>query len=439
MSAGKEPPKDEPAADLGRRDFFRVFSRDAIHTAATVVGAASAMRRGTTAAATELLGLGLDPNASAARMADALGIGVTSATTAENAISGLGYRSPYRLGDGVVHVLDQRRLPLAAVDIECRSGGDIAAAMRGLAARGAPLLGQLAAYGMALAAERNIDSKPFVRNATIRGTANALRNARPDVAAIGAAVDGCLEAWLEVGELGDGAEISLAIRAVADAVASETTLGLGRLCREGAELLAQPEGRPLEILTIDETGPLSSGLMGTALGIVLTIAAEGRPVHVWVTETRPARTGARLAAPEMRASDVPCTVIADGTIGWLLRERTIDAVLVGAERIAADGAVANAAGTYPLAVLAARHGVPLYVCAPLAAIDRGVVDGSGLVIALRPAAELLAVVGEPSPPPDTEALVPLDDVTPAELVTAYITDHGVLKPPFPEPVTGRSD
>jgi methylthioribose-1-phosphate isomerase len=427
VSAGKEPPQEEPEADLDRRSFFRVFSRDAIHTAATVVGAASAVRRGTTAAASELLGLGFSPDASAERLGAALGM------------TDVGYRSPYRLGEGVVHVLDQRRLPVEAADIDCHTGGDVAATMRNLAARGGPLLGQLAAYAMVLAAERNVASKPFVRNATLRGTANALRNARPDVAAIGAAVDRCLSAWLEIGELGDGGEIAAAVRAVADAVATETTLGLSRLCRDGAALVPQPEGRPLEILTIDETGPLSGGLVGTALGIVQAMAAEGRAVHVWVTETRPARTGARLAAPELKASDVPCTVIADGAIGWLLRERTVDAVLVGAERIAANGDLANAAGTYPLAVLAARHGVPLYVCAPLAAVDPGVADGSGLAIAMRPAAELLAVAGEPSPPPETDAIVPLDDVTPAELVTAYITDGGVLRPPFPEFVPGQFD
>jgi methylthioribose-1-phosphate isomerase len=419
VSAGKEPPTGEPEADLDRRGFFRVFSRDAMHTAATVVGAASAVRRGTTAAASELLGLGISPTATAERLAGVMGM------------TDVGYRSPYRVGDGVVRLLDQRRLPVEAVDIECRTGGDIAAAMRNLAVRGGPLLGQLAAYGMSLAAERNVESKPFVRNATLRGTGNALINARPDVAAIGAAVDRCLEAWLGIGELGDGHEISAAIRAVADAVATETTLSLGRLCRTGADLLPQPEGRPLEVLTIDETGPLSGGLMGTALGIVQAIAADGREVHVWVTETRPSRSGARLAAPELKASDVACTVIADGAVGWLLRERTVDVVLVGAERIAANGDVANAAGTYPMAVLAARHGVPLYVCAPLTAVDAGVEDGSGLAIALRPAAELLSVAGEPSPPPETVAIVPVDDVTPAEFVTAYITDAGVLRPPFP--------
>ncbi|MGH2406574.1 MAG: S-methyl-5-thioribose-1-phosphate isomerase [Candidatus Limnocylindrales bacterium] len=426
MSSDKEHEEKEAAADLDRRAFFRAFSRDALNTAATVVGAATAVRRGTTAAASELLGISLSPEASADRLATALGL------------AGGGYRSPYRVGDGVVHVLDQRRLPAEAVDIECRTGGDVVATMRSLAARGGPLLGQLAAYAMALAAERNVASKPFVRNATLRGTGSALIAARPDVGALTAAVERCLAAWQSVGEMGDGADIAVAVRAVADAIASEATLGLGRLCQTGAVLLAQPEGRPLEIVTIDETGPLSGGLVGTALGVVQAVAAEGRPVHVWILETRPARTGARLAAPELRASDVPCTVIADAAIGWLLSERTVDVALVGAERVAANGDVANAAGTYPLAVLAERHGVPLHVCAPLSAVDAGIADGSGLAIAWRPAADVLVVAGEPSPPADTDALVPLDDVTPAGLVADYVTDQGVLRPPFAAALIGSA-
>lgn len=430
MSAGKEPPREdrkrrEPGADLDRRRFFRDFSRDAIQTAATVIGAASAVRRDTTAAASELLALGLDPAASAERFAGAQGMAEVA------------YRSPYRLGVGVVLILDQRRLPAAAIDIECRNGGEVAAAMRDLAARGGPLLGQLAAYGMALAAERNVASKPYVRYMALRGTGDELRMARPDVAVIATAVDRCLAAWQAIREPGDGAEIAAAIRAVADAIASEANSGLSRLGRDGAELLAQPEGRPLEILTIDATGPLSGGFAGTAMGVVLAVAAAGRAVHVWVAETRPSRHGARLAAPELMASDVPCTVLADGAVGWLLRERRVDAVLVGAERIAANGDFANATGTYPLAVLAARHGVPLYVCAPLAAVDDAVSDGSGLVVAMRPAAELLLVAGEPSPPAGTDALVPLDDITPADLVRAYITDAGVRHAPFGGAVVAR--
>jgi methylthioribose-1-phosphate isomerase len=429
VSSDQKPPVEAPAsgevapaeraAELGRRGFFRVFSRGAIDTAATVMGAASAVRRDATTAASELLGLGLSPAASAGRMA-----------AGHSGAAGR-YGSPYRRLDGALAILDQRRLPAAATEIPCRTGEDVAVTMRNLAARGGPLLGQLAAHGMALSAERNVESKPYVRYMALRSTGQAMVDARPDVAAIAAAVTRGMAAWQAQGPNGSGAQIAAALRAVADAITAETEAALDRLSHIGADLLPQPEGRPLEILTIDETGPLSGGLVGTAMGIVLAIAGGGRTVHVSVAETRPSRTGARLGAPELRASGVPCTVIADGAVGWLLRERRVDVVLVGAERIAANGDLANALGTYSLAVLATHHGVPLYVCAPLMAIDAGVADGSGLAIAMRPSAELLVVAGEPSPPPDTDALVPLDDVTPAGLVTAWITDAGVLRPPFP--------
>jgi methylthioribose-1-phosphate isomerase len=414
----EEPPREEPGTDLDRRSFFRGFSRDAIQTAATVLGAASALRRESIAAASGLLGLSSSLAASAEWPANAL-----DKTKVND-------RGPYRLADGVVRILDQRRLPAAAISIECRDGGEVAAAMRDLAARGGPLLGQLAAYGMALAAERSIASTPYARFLALRGTGDALREARPDVAAVAVAVDRCVSAWQATREPGDGAEIAAAVRAVAEAIATEANTGLSRLGRDGADLIAQPDGRPIEILTIDATGPLSGGVAGTAMGIILAIAAAGRAVHAWVAETRPWLTGARVAALELKASDVPCTVIADGAVGWLLRERRVDAVLVGAERIAANGDFANATGTYPLAVLAARHDVPLYVCAPLAAVDGEAPDGSSLIVAMRPAGELLPAAGEAASPAQTDALVPLDDVTPAELVRAYITDAGVLRPPF---------
>jgi methylthioribose-1-phosphate isomerase len=413
-------PGEEPKPELDRRRFFRVFSRDAIQTAATVIGAASAAQRESNAAAAELLGLRSPPAFEADR---------------PNQVPAA-FPRPYRVGDGVILVLDQRRLPVEAVQIECRSGEHVAAAMRDLAARGGPLLGELAAYGMALAAAQSAEWKAYPRTLMLRGTAAALRDARPDVAAVAAAVDRCLSAWHAFREPADGAEISAAVRSVADAIATEAKGGLDRIARDGADLLVQPEGRSLEILTTDATGSLSGGLAGTAMGVVLAIAGAGRGVHVWVTETRPTRAGARLAAPEFLAANVPCTVIADGAVGWLLRERSVDAVLVGADRIAANGDFANTVGTYPIAVLAARHGVPLYVCAPIAAADAEVSNGADLHVALRPAAELLLVRGEPSPPPDTDALVPLGEVTPGELVRAYITDHGVRQAPFIEAVRG---
>jgi methylthioribose-1-phosphate isomerase len=219
------------------------------------------------------------------------------------------------------------------------------------------------------------------------------------------------------------------VRAEADAIAMETMIGLGQLAEHGAALLEQPADRPLEVVTIGATGPLSAGVVGTAAGVMAAVAAAGRPIHVWVLEARPARAGARIGAAELRASDIAATVIADGAAGWLFRDRDIDAVLVGADRIAADGDVANVTGTYPLAAIAARHAVPVYVCALQSTVSRTKASGADLAIVMRGRHELLSVPGE-AVPEGVDARAPLSDVTPAELIAGYVTEAGLLRAPF---------
>lgn len=428
-AADAAPVSDAAAAsgaDLDRRNFFRIFSREAVQTAATVVGAATAVRKGTTAAAVELLGLGIDPEAGADRLAAAL------------AGDGIGGRSPYRIEGDRILVLDQRRLPGEIVEAVCASGAEVAGLIREGAIGPGPVLGPLAAHAMALAADRNVASRPFVRSATLRGTANALRNARLDSAAIEVAMARVTVAWErargeraegDAADPGAGAAIAAAVRAEADAIAMDTMIGLGQLAEHGAAVLPQPADRPLEVVTIGATGPLSAGVVGTAVGVMAAVAAAGRPIHAWVLEARPARAGARIGAAELRASDIPATVIADGAVGWLFRDRVIDAVLVGAERIAADGDVVNVAGTYPLAAIAARHGVPVYVCALQSTVSPTKASGSDLAIVMRGRHELLSLPGEPAAE-GLDARVPLGDVTPAELISGYVTESGVLQAPF---------
>lgn len=423
-TTGTTAAAEASGADLERRNFFRTFSREAFQTAATVVGAASAVRKGSTAAAVELLGLGVDPEAGAGRLA---------AVMVNDSIGG---RSPFRIDGDRILVLDQRRLPGEIVEAVCISGAEVAALIRDGAVGPGPVLGPLAAYAMALTADRNVASRPFVRSATLRGTANALRNARPDSAALDMALTRVAAAWEAargepVSEDADthlGAAIAAAVRAEADAIATEAMVALSRLVEHGVAVLPQPVDRPLEVVTIGASGPLSAGLVGTAMGIVAAVAAAGRPIHAWVLEARPGRAGARIGAAELAASDVPTTVIADGAMGWLFGGRTIDAVLVGADWIAANGDVANVTGTYPLAALAARHEVPVYVCAPRLAISERKMTGDALSIIMR-GRDQLAMPGEIAAE-GIDARVPLADVTPAELVTAYITDVGVLHAPF---------
>ena len=156
----------------------------------------------------------------------------------------------------------------------------------------------------------------------------------------------------------------------------------------------------------------------------------GREVHVFVDETRPYLQGARLTAWELAQAGVPHTVITDSAAGWVLSTRTIDAVLVGADRVAANGDAANKIGTYPLAVLARRHGVPFFVCAPMSSVDVTTPDGTAIQIELRPGEEITTIRGRMITPPGTTVLNPAFDVTPSELITAIVTDVGVLRPPF---------
>ena len=221
------------------------------------------------------------------------------------------------------------------------------------------------------------------------------------------------------------------------AIATEALLEHAELVRHGAGLLPAPEaleGRPLQLLTHCNTGPLACGQIGTALGVVQRLHADGRPVHVWVDETRPYLQGARLTAWELAQAGVPHTLAPDVAAGWLMSEGKVDAILVGADRIAANGDTANKTGTYPLAVLAARHAVPFYVCAPTSSVSLATADGAAIPIEQRAASEVTEFRGTPIAPRGSAAVNPAFDVTPAELITAIVTEEGVLRPPYAEPL-----
>jgi methylthioribose-1-phosphate isomerase len=210
----------------------------------------------------------------------------------------------------------------------------------------------------------------------------------------------------------------------------EATTDHGRLAEFGLGALPTPGDRPLNILTHCNTGPLACGQFGTALGVVQVAHHAGREIHVWVDETRPYLQGARLTAWELLQAGVPHTLIPDVAAGSLMRAGEVDVVLVGADRIAANGDTANKVGTYPLAVLAARHGIPFYVVAPLSSVDVDTPDGDAIPIEERSADEVLELRGMRIAPVGTAARNPAFDVTPAELLTGIITEEGVLTGPF---------
>jgi methylthioribose-1-phosphate isomerase len=195
-------------------------------------------------------------------------------------------------------------------------------------------------------------------------------------------------------------------------------------------VLPYPDGRALRLLTHCNTGPLACGQFGTALGVVQAAHYAERPLHVWVDETRPYLQGARLTTWELAQAGVPHTLIPDVAAGHLMASGEVDVIVVGADRIVANGDTANKVGTYTLAVLAARHGIPFYVAAPMSSVDLATADGSDIPIEERKALEVLAIRGVRIAPPDTEVRNPSFDVTPAELITGFITDEGVLSAPF---------
>jgi len=413
------PPDPDEALRLDRRRFFRTLAGDAIRTAATLVGAAGALRDTTQEMASSVL----------AESGPAAAGSASAASAAPAAPSG--FRSPFRLeGDRLV-LVDQRRLPEELVEVVCESAGDVAQAIREMVVRGAPALGQVAAAGLALAAGRATHTKPYARRAILRGSSNALVNARPTAVSIRWAMNRMLARYAALGELlDDGPAVAAALREEAEAIIGEATADHAVMARLGVELLPNPGDRPLQLLTHCNTGPLACGQVGTALGVVQALAADGRDIHVYVDETRPWLQGARLTAWELGQAGIPYTLLADAAAGWLLASGAVDAILVGADRIAANGDTANKVGTYPLAVLAARHGVPFHVVAPTATLDGDAADGSRITVEMRSAAEVTSLGGKRIAPAGATAFNPSFDVTPAELITTIVTEAGVLRAPY---------
>jgi methylthioribose-1-phosphate isomerase len=305
-----------------------------------------------------------------------------------------------RLEDDRVVFLDQRLLPDEEVELVCRSTAEVAEAIRTLAVRGAPAIGIAAAYGYALAASRGED---------LDSAAAVLEGARPTAANL---------AW------------ALAeVRAAADPVARARELHAEEVerCRRMSAHAAKLVESGSRALTHCNTGGLATGGQGTALGALTEAWARGLLEHVFVDETRPLLQGARLTAWELEAAGVPHTVVADSAAGSLLAGDEVECVFVGADRIAANGDVANKIGTYPLAVLADRHEVPFYVVAPTSTVDLSTPSGAEIPIEERDPREVT---------PRFAARNPAFDVTPAELITAIVTELGVHRAPYAESLPG---
>jgi methylthioribose-1-phosphate isomerase len=420
--------------DPSRRQFFRRFAGDVLTSAAQVVGVVGELRDRSAAEASALLQAAgpLEATALPAEAGAAVPVDGGASALVATGDAPRGFRTPFRFeSDDVLLVLDQRRLPDALVEVPVRGAPDAAAAIRDMVVRGAPAIGQVAAIGLALQARAARVAKPYARRAILEGGAATLRAARPTAVNLGWAIDRVMARYHTVGELTpDGSAVAEALHDEAMAIVAEATEDHGRMAEFGLAILPVPGGRPLRILTHCNTGPLAAGQFGTALGVVQAAHHAQRSIHVWVDETRPYLQGARLTTWELGQAGVPHTLIPDMAAGPLMARGDVDVILVGGDRVVANGDTANKLGTYTLAVLAGRHHVPFVVVAPISSVDLGTPDGSAIPIEERPAEEVTSVRGVRIAPPGTAVFNPSFDVTPAELISAIVTEEGVVYAPF---------
>ncbi|MFF3559161.1 S-methyl-5-thioribose-1-phosphate isomerase [Streptomyces sp. NPDC002574] len=323
----------------------------------------------------------------------------------------------------VLVLLDQTRLPAEEVELVCTDVPALVEAIRGLAVRGAPLLGIAGAYGVALAAVRGYD---------VDDAAETLAHARPTAVNLGYGVKRAVAAYRAglTGEAhGDPDRAAAAALAEARRLHAEDAEASTAMGRNGLQLLSELlPGGGFQILTHCNSGALVSGGEGTAFAVALAAHRRGQLRRLWVDETRPLLQGARLTAYEAARTGMAYTLLTDNAAGSLFAAGEVHAVLVGADRIAADGSVANKVGSYPLAVLARYHNVPFVVVAPTTTVDLDTPDGASVEIEQRPGHEVTDAAGIAMAPLGTQAYNPAFDITPPGLITAIVTENGVISP-----------
>ncbi|APG25372.1 S-methyl-5-thioribose-1-phosphate isomerase [Syntrophotalea acetylenica] len=329
---------------------------------------------------------------------------------------------PIEYRDGAIRMIDQRLLPTQEVWIRYRDYQSVAEAIRSMVVRGAPAIGVAAAFGVAFGA-RDIAAAGFGEfYAELEKVCATLAATRPTAVNLFWALDRMrTRARQLAGSPLDDIRTELLNEALA--VAAEDEAINRAMGRHGAVLI--PDGA--RILTHCNAGALATGGYGTALGVIRAAVESGKSVSVLADETRPFLQGARLTAWELHKDGIPVTLICDNMAGALMRQGEIDGVIVGADRIAANGDVANKIGTYSVAVLAREHGLPFYVAAPLSTIDRNIADGDQIPIEERDAIEVTHCGATRLAPEGIRVRNPAFDVTPARLVTAIITERGVVR------------
>ncbi len=325
---------------------------------------------------------------------------------------------------GKVKLIDQTILPARLSYVELGDWRDVADAIRTMIVRGAPAIGCTAALGMALGAQGITADSREAFLSELNEIADVFRASRPTAVNLFWAVDRML-AIAEAGHAGTG-DIQAAMLAEALAMLAEDIAVNRRMGRYGAERLPDV----CHVLTHCNAGALATVGCGTALGVIRAAVEAGKSVHVYADETRPRLQGMKLTAWELTQDNIPVTIIADNMAASLMRKGGIDCVIVGADRIAANGDTANKIGTYPLAIVARHHRIPFYVAAPLSTIDFALATGDEIPIEERDATEMTHIDGISISPHGVGVLNPAFDVTPGELITAIITESGILEPPY---------
>ncbi len=314
-----------------------------------------------------------------------------------------------------IEMIDQKELPQNEIWVACKTVEDVADAIRSMVVRGAPAIGIAAAYGV-LFAIRDHGKESFDKYARLLG------QTRPTAVNLFWAID----RMKTVVEDYEGRDLAGRLKVEADLIFEEDRENNLRMGDQAQSLFTKPSN----ILTHCNTGGLATGGFGTALGIIRAVHHAGNLKKVWVDETRPYLQGARLTAWECMKDDIPSTLITDNMAGYFMQKGEVDAVIVGTDRVAANGDVANKIGTYSLAVLCKFHNIPFYVAAPVSTIDPNTPTGKEIVIEQRSSEEVTHVSGKSIAPEGVKVSHPAFDVTPGNLVTAIITEDGIFTSPY---------
>jgi methylthioribose-1-phosphate isomerase len=350
------------------------------------------------------------------------------------------FRSLEWAPSGALRIIDQTRLPNEERWVELDRVEAVVEAIRMLRVRGAPAIGVAAAMGLvaSLLASTKLPRERFL--ALVDAAVRELADARPTAVNLRWAMDRMRRVAHEAE--GGPANIFEALHAEAEAIRAEDEAMCLAMGEAGQELIDRigggrgAKGPRVRVLTHCNTGALATAGIGTALSIVFVAHERGVPVHVWVDETRPLLQGSRLTAWELARAGVSHTVLPDGAAASLMRAGEVDLVLVGADRIARNGDTANKVGTFPLAIAAWHHRVPFYVVAPSSTFDPACADGSGIPIEQRSAAEVTRPFGQRVAPAESPVFNPAFDVTPGAMIAGWVTERGLVKPPFADGTGG---